>query len=358
MPAPPTVPLVHHHQMELLQAFAAQQQAGVGERGHLQRGQDLKHGAGVLQLPSREPARAADGQLAAYGGITMGDGTNMPASQAAFLQLPNVIAVIGDSSTSAPPPGAFFSHLPADASRKQTQAAPNKDNHAAGREAPAGKGGGVYPKRHSNGRSGKRNISGEIVDVLRAWFEEHEDWPYPNDSEQAELSVKTGVSPKVVNTWFINARKRRKSSEQGGAKPGVGRKAKAQKQGEGSVAASGEVALPGVAGGVSLPSAGVQGVKVPMTVGGTVVSKQESTSREKSNVAGGEGGGEGEGGAGRAGEAAALVGHVVLAPPVDAAGSSATQHREAGERRRQETPEYDEGGGSHRGAESQEEIPS
>uniref|UniRef100_A0A7S0EA44 Homeobox domain-containing protein n=1 Tax=Hanusia phi TaxID=3032 RepID=A0A7S0EA44_9CRYP len=76
-------------------------------------------------------------------------------------------------------------------------------------------------KRASNGRSGKRNLSKDVVTKLKEWFREHEDWPYPNDDEQAKLAEQTGVPMKTVNTWFINARKRRKiASGQGGGSHG------------------------------------------------------------------------------------------------------------------------------------------
>ncbi len=53
----------------------------------------------------------------------------------------------------------------------QTNAAPSSAN-------------GQTPKRSSNGRAGKRNLSSEVVCILKNWYEEHNDWPYPNDAEQ------------------------------------------------------------------------------------------------------------------------------------------------------------------------------
>lgn len=53
------------------------------------------------------------------------------------------------------------------------------------------------PKRASNGRTGKRNLPTETVSILRTWYEEHQDWPYPNDSEQ-EVSVIACIARKIL----------------------------------------------------------------------------------------------------------------------------------------------------------------
>ena len=67
---------------------------------------------------------------------------------------------------------------------------------------------GEGPKRKSNGRTGKKNLSSECVAVLKEWYDKHTDWPYPATSDKVELAKKTGMQEETVNNWFINARKR------------------------------------------------------------------------------------------------------------------------------------------------------
>ena len=50
----------------------------------------------------------------------------------------------------------------------------------------------------------------QVVSLLQEWFHQHKDWPYPNEEEQKKLAEEVGVSSKQINTWFINARKRRR----------------------------------------------------------------------------------------------------------------------------------------------------
>lgn len=53
--------------------------------------------------------------------------------------------------------------------------------------------------------------------MLKDWFTENQKWPYPTDQQQLDLARRTNVDPKVVNTWFINARKRHKTKGGEGA---------------------------------------------------------------------------------------------------------------------------------------------
>jgi hypothetical protein len=67
---------------------------------------------------------------------------------------------------------------------------------------------GEGPKRKSNGRTGKKNLSSDCVATLKEWYDKHTDWPYPATSDKVELAKKTGMQEETVNNWFINARKR------------------------------------------------------------------------------------------------------------------------------------------------------
>ncbi|KAF7160348.1 hypothetical protein CNMCM6106_007789 [Aspergillus hiratsukae] len=48
------------------------------------------------------------------------------------------------------------------------------------------------------------------VRILREWFRDHHDFPYPSEDEKARLVHETGFSRKRLSTWFANARRRRK----------------------------------------------------------------------------------------------------------------------------------------------------
>ena len=54
----------------------------------------------------------------------------------------------------------------------------------------------------------KTGISVASQQILTAWFKAHIDNPYPDDDEKDELMLSTGLSPKQVNNWFVNARRR------------------------------------------------------------------------------------------------------------------------------------------------------
>lgn len=61
-------------------------------------------------------------------------------------------------------------------------------------------------------RSGKRkrgNLPKHVTDILRQWFDEHENHPYPTEEEKQMLLIKTGLAMSQISNWFINARRRR-----------------------------------------------------------------------------------------------------------------------------------------------------
>ncbi|KAL5557967.1 hypothetical protein UlMin_034178 [Ulmus minor] len=54
----------------------------------------------------------------------------------------------------------------------------------------------------------QRGLPESSVSILRAWLFEHFLHPYPKESEKLILAKQTGLTPKQVANWFINARVR------------------------------------------------------------------------------------------------------------------------------------------------------
>ncbi|KAJ3417394.1 hypothetical protein HDV05_004859 [Chytridiales sp. JEL 0842] len=59
--------------------------------------------------------------------------------------------------------------------------------------------------------SGKHrpNFSANVVAMLAEWFEENKNDPYPTQAVKEAFAIKTGLTLKQVNDWFINARRRK-----------------------------------------------------------------------------------------------------------------------------------------------------
>ena len=58
------------------------------------------------------------------------------------------------------------------------------------------------------GKRKKNQLSEKSTALLRAWWDAHPRWPYPDDGQKDELMRATGLSVTQVNNWFINQRKR------------------------------------------------------------------------------------------------------------------------------------------------------
>lgn len=54
----------------------------------------------------------------------------------------------------------------------------------------------------------RRNLSKEARQKLLHWWELHQKWPYPSETEKMALAECTQLDPKQINNWFINQRKR------------------------------------------------------------------------------------------------------------------------------------------------------
>ncbi|RMD43361.1 hypothetical protein DV735_g1755, partial [Chaetothyriales sp. CBS 134920] len=62
----------------------------------------------------------------------------------------------------------------------------------------------------SDGRNRRRrgNLPKHITDILRSWFQDHLDHPYPSEEEKQMFIAQTGLTLNQISNWFINARRR------------------------------------------------------------------------------------------------------------------------------------------------------
>lgn len=67
---------------------------------------------------------------------------------------------------------------------------------------------------HEEGRKESKQFVRKGARILRDWFYQHQEFPYPDDNEKARLSRETGFSQKRLSTWFGNARRRQKQKIQ------------------------------------------------------------------------------------------------------------------------------------------------
>ncbi|KAJ6121037.1 hypothetical protein N7523_005317 [Penicillium sp. IBT 18751x] len=64
----------------------------------------------------------------------------------------------------------------------------------------------------SDGRSRKSNarFSRKAVNILKGWLRDHNDNPYPNETEKDQLKQSTGLNRTQISNWLANARRRGK----------------------------------------------------------------------------------------------------------------------------------------------------
>ncbi|KAJ5710391.1 hypothetical protein N7488_004547 [Penicillium malachiteum] len=62
----------------------------------------------------------------------------------------------------------------------------------------------------SDSKSKRRrgNLPKPVTDILRAWFHDHLDHPYPSEEDKQMFMTRTGLSISQISNWFINARRR------------------------------------------------------------------------------------------------------------------------------------------------------
>ncbi|KAJ5155226.1 hypothetical protein N7492_008029, partial [Penicillium capsulatum] len=58
------------------------------------------------------------------------------------------------------------------------------------------------------GKRRRGNLPKPITDILRTWFHEHLDHPYPSEEDKQMFMTRTGLSMSQISNWFINARRR------------------------------------------------------------------------------------------------------------------------------------------------------
>ncbi|KAE8377858.1 hypothetical protein BDV26DRAFT_262836 [Aspergillus bertholletiae] len=59
--------------------------------------------------------------------------------------------------------------------------------------------------------------------VLRAWFLQNQECPYPSEEQKSLLARETGFSKKRISTWFANARRRQKQKMEFSRRPQINR---------------------------------------------------------------------------------------------------------------------------------------
>ncbi|XP_051150739.1 homeotic protein knotted-1-like isoform X2 [Andrographis paniculata] len=63
-------------------------------------------------------------------------------------------------------------------------------------------------KQELSKKKKKGKLPKDARQKLLAWWELHNKWPYPSESEKLALAESTGLDQKQINNWFINQRKR------------------------------------------------------------------------------------------------------------------------------------------------------
>ncbi|KAJ6089850.1 hypothetical protein N7467_005066 [Penicillium canescens] len=67
---------------------------------------------------------------------------------------------------------------------------------------------------NEDGRREPKQFIRKGARVLREWFYQNQEHPYPTDAQKIQLSTDTGFSQKRISTWFANARRRQKQKIQ------------------------------------------------------------------------------------------------------------------------------------------------
>ncbi|PLB54846.1 homeobox transcription factor [Aspergillus steynii IBT 23096] len=60
----------------------------------------------------------------------------------------------------------------------------------------------------SRNKRRRGNLPKPVTDILRAWFHEHLDHPYPSEEDKQMFMTRTGLTISQISNWFINARRR------------------------------------------------------------------------------------------------------------------------------------------------------
>ncbi|OAG02370.1 uncharacterized protein CC84DRAFT_1099153 [Paraphaeosphaeria sporulosa] len=68
--------------------------------------------------------------------------------------------------------------------------------------------------QNSFNRKRRGNLPKEATAILKKWFADHRDSPYPTEEEKLALCQKCQLTLNQVSNWFINARRRAPGREQ------------------------------------------------------------------------------------------------------------------------------------------------
>ncbi|KAF9883771.1 hypothetical protein FE257_002801 [Aspergillus nanangensis] len=60
----------------------------------------------------------------------------------------------------------------------------------------------------SKNKRRRGNLPKPVTDILRAWFHDHLDHPYPSEEDKQMFMTRTGLTISQISNWFINARRR------------------------------------------------------------------------------------------------------------------------------------------------------
>ncbi|TAQ86702.1 hypothetical protein B7494_g4973 [Chlorociboria aeruginascens] len=85
---------------------------------------------------------------------------------------------------------------------------PFADHGGYGSQFPAGIEINEFVGHDSKPRKRRGNLPKETTDILRAWFLQHLNHPYPTEDEKQQLMKKTNLQMNQISNWFINARRR------------------------------------------------------------------------------------------------------------------------------------------------------
>ena len=69
-------------------------------------------------------------------------------------------------------------------------------------------------KKSTSSKNKKIRISNKSIEILRNWFDKHNEEPYPSAEELILLSFQTGLKKKQVVNWFVNYRGRKWKTNQ------------------------------------------------------------------------------------------------------------------------------------------------
>ncbi|KAL5343682.1 homeobox KN domain-containing protein [Aspergillus crustosus] len=84
----------------------------------------------------------------------------------------------------------------------------NDPEHSSASHTPQSNFGILGDPIDSKSKRRRGNLPKPVTDILRAWFHEHLDHPYPSEEDKQMFMTRTGLTISQISNWFINARRR------------------------------------------------------------------------------------------------------------------------------------------------------